>query len=180
MDHSHWLSSVDHERAGEESACPATCGGKTCDDWAQDELGAFTCAENEEFGCDCGGCACAHDEGRRLTHSATGECPNDCVAYGSTSNCYDWFGTEGRGCVEMTMDFGCDCSGCDCSGQDGNHRARARVSRLGKGLGLGLGLLPVRLNALTACLTPSVRPFQPHPYLTCSVFDMKTMMYTLW
>jgi dienelactone hydrolase len=48
--------------------CPSTCWGQTCDYWAEEDNGGWTCLVNEqEYDCDCSGCACAADDtSRRL------------------------------------------------------------------------------------------------------------------
>ena len=59
------------------------------------------------------------DVQRRLDHSATDSCPNDCYIEASyVTNCYDGFHTDMYSCAELEYDHGCDCSGCDCTGQE--------------------------------------------------------------
>ena len=59
--------------------CPATCRGRSCDDWTagnDSRIARASCAKLvRQLGCDCGGCACAASaprRGRRRTTS--GEC----------------------------------------------------------------------------------------------------------
>jgi len=86
------------------ASCPATCSGRTCDDW----LGktSFTCSSLEDtYGCNCGGCECAADTAQ-LT------CEAD-LCFERT--CPEWEGKHGVKCDILKDVFGCSCNGCNCA-----------------------------------------------------------------
>lgn len=49
---------------------------------------------------------------RRLSHSATASCQNDCSVQGQVGNCYDLTFSNGFDCYSLETTYGCDCSGC--------------------------------------------------------------------
>merc|ERR1711998_478830 len=83
--------------------CPNTCSGYTCDEWY--DYNGNTCSyEEQNFGCDCGGCQCKGDSPSPSptpypsptpspSPSPTpGGCPNTCSGY----TCDEWYDYNGN------------------------------------------------------------------------------------
>ena len=102
---------------GDDTTCPSTCYGATCDYWIE-SLGYVTCAYLDSiFGCDCWGCTTCtdNDSGGGSSYSGggssdgSGTCALACHGF----SCDYW---DSYACDELESGYGCDCSGCTCGG----------------------------------------------------------------
>jgi len=87
--------------------CPKTCSGKfNCDYWGAEE--DYSCKSlEEEYGCDCSGCACKIDHMSCANKLAKKKC--------NGKSCDEWILLDRAvTCALLEKDFKCSCSGCAC------------------------------------------------------------------